>query len=70
MNESNLTIIIIGWVITGIFAIIGWVVAEVRAKKNRNLQKTIEQKKMRHDAYRAFMVEMESISKQIYMEKM
>lgn len=65
MNESNLTIIIIGWVITGIVAIIGWVLAEVRAQKNRDLRKTIEQKKMRHDAYRDFMVEMDSINKQM-----
>ena len=67
MSEQNITIIIIGWVITGIIAIIGWIVAAIRAKKNRDLRKTIEQKKMRHDAYRAFMVEMDSISKQMSM---
>lgn len=67
MSEQNITIIIIGWVITGIIAIIGWIVAAIRAKKNRDLQKAIEQKKMRHDAYRAFMIEMDSISKQMSM---
>lgn len=67
MNASNITIIIIGWIITGIIAIIGWVVAARLAKKNRDLHKSIEQKKMRHDAYRAFMVEMDSISKQMSM---
>lgn len=65
MSEQNITIIIIGWGITAIIAIIGWIVAAVIAKKNRNLQKTIEQKKMRHDAYRAFMVDLDEMAKEM-----
>lgn len=65
MKELNLTIIIIGWSLTAIIAIIGWVVAEIRAKKNRDLQKTIEQKKMRHDAYRSFMVDLDEMAKEM-----
>ncbi len=33
MSEQNIAIIIFGWVITGIIAIIGWIVAAIRAKK-------------------------------------
>lgn len=70
MSEQNITIIIIGWVITGIIAIIGWIVAAIRAKKNRNQQKAIEQKKMRHDAYRSFLKEIDAISKEMSISPM
>ena len=50
MNEIS----IIGFGITITIAIIGWVIAIIQALRNRNLQKEIEQKKLRHDAYRAF----------------
>lgn len=62
MNEEAL---IIGWIITIVVAIIGWVVAVVLSVKNRELQKDIEQKKMRHEAYLAFIKEMDAISKEI-----
>ena len=59
------TLLIIGWMITIAIAAIGWGIAIVQAVKNRNLQKTIEQKKMRHDAYRAFVKEMDAVSQEI-----
>ena len=59
------TLLIIGWMITIAIAVIGWGIAIVQAVKNRNLQKTIEQKKMRHDAYRAFVKEMDAVSQEI-----
>lgn len=62
MNEKAL---IIGWIITVAVAIIGWVIAIVLSIKNRDLQKTIEQKKMRHEAYLTFIKEMDAISKEI-----
>ena len=70
MNNQDLTIIFVGWAITGIFAIAGWIVAGVRAKKNRDLRKTIEQKKMRHDAYRSFLKEIDAISKEMSISPM
>lgn len=70
MSEQNITIIIIGWGLTAIIAIIGWIVAAVLAKKNRDLQKTIEQKKMRHDAYRSFLKEIDAISKEMSISPM
>ncbi len=63
MNEIS----IIGFGITITIAIIGWVIAIIQALRNRNLQKEIEQKKLRHDAYRAFLMEMEAVSKEISM---
>ena len=62
MTETSL---IIGWVITIAIAAIGWGIAIVQAVKNRNLQKSIEQKKMRHEAYRAFVKEMDAVSQEI-----
>ena len=65
MEEPNFTIIIIGWLITGLIAIAGWIFGAVQARKNRNLRKTIEQKKMKHDAYALFLREMDDISKEM-----
>lgn len=67
---SSQMIIIIGWIITGVIAIVGWVFVVVQARKNRNLQKTIEQKKMRHDAYRSFLKEIDAISKEMSISPM
>ena len=62
--------LIIGWVITGGIAIIGWIIAIVQSHKNQKLQKTIEQKKMRHDAYSAFLRELDGISKDMSISPM
>ena len=59
MNEQ--LVIIIGWCLTGAVAIGGWIVAGVLSAKNRKL----EQKKMRHDTYRSFMVELDEMAKDI-----
>ena len=62
--------LIIGWVITGGIAIIGPIIAIVQSHKNQKLQKTIEQKKMRHDAYSAFLRELDGISKDMSISPM
>lgn len=62
MTETSL---IIGWVITILIAVVGWGIAIIQAVKNRDLQKSIEQKKMRHEAYRAFVKEMDAVSQEI-----
>lgn len=62
MTETSL---IIGWVITIVIAVVGWGIAIIQAVKNRDLQKSIEQKKMRHEAYRAFIKEMDAVSQEI-----
>lgn len=56
---------IIGWIITVGLAVVGWMVAIVLSVKNRKLQLDIEQKKMRHEAYRTFIKEMDAISQEI-----
>lgn len=62
--------IIIGWILTGVIAIIGWIYGAVQARKNRNLQMSIEQKKMRHDAYRSFMVDLDDMAKEMSFSPM
>lgn len=62
---SSQDAIIIGWIITGIIAIIGWIFGAIQATRNRNMQKTLEQKKMRHDAYALFLREIDDISKEM-----
>ena len=62
--------LIIGWVIMGGIAIIGPIIAIVQSHKNQKLQKTIEQKKMRHDAYSAFLRELDGISKDMSISPM
>ena len=57
---------IIGWIIAIVLAVAGWIVAIVQAVKNRQLHRDIEQKKMRHEAYRTFIKEMDAISQEIY----
>ena len=56
---------IIGWIIAIFIAVVGWIVAIVLSVKNRKLQRDIEQKKMRHEAYRTFIKEMDAISQEI-----
>lgn len=68
MNSQD--IIIIGWIITGVIAMAGWIFGAIQARKNRNLRKTIEQKKMRHDAYRSFLKEIDAISKEMSISPM
>lgn len=63
MNDVS----IIGWGITITIAVVGWGIAIIQALKNRNLQKEIEVKKLRHDAYRTFIMEMDAVSKEIGM---
>ena len=67
---SEQSVIIIGWVITGVIAIIGWIYGAVQARKNRNLQMSLEQKKMRHDAYRSFMVDLDEMAKEMSFSPM
>lgn len=62
--------LIIGWMITGGIALIGWIIAIMQSYRNQNLQKTIEQKKMRHDAYGAFLREIDAISKEMSISPM
>ena len=62
---SSQDVIIIGWIITGVIAIIGWVYGAVLARKKHKLQMTLEQKKMRHDAYRSFMVDLDEMAKEM-----
>lgn len=57
---------IIGWIIAVVLAVAGWTVAIVQSVKNRKLNRDIEQKKMRHEAYRTFIKEMDAISQEIY----
>lgn len=57
---------IIGWIIAVVLAVVGWTVAIVQSVKNRKLNRDIEQKKMRHEAYRTFIKEMDAISQEIY----
>ena len=68
--EKQELIIVIGWAITGGIAIVGWIIAIVQFYKNQNLQKTIEQKKMRHDAYGIFLREIDAISKEMSISPM
>lgn len=56
---------IIGWILTAVLAVAGWVVAIVQSVKNRKLHLDIEQKKMRHEAYRTFIKDMDAISQEI-----
>ena len=60
-------VLIIGWGIIITVAVVGWGIAIIQALKNRNLQKEIEVKKLRHDAYRTFIMEMDAVSKEIGM---
>ena len=62
--------LIIGWAITGGIAVIGWIIAIVQSYRNQKLQKTIEQKKMRHDAYSNFLKELDAISKDMSISPM
>lgn len=62
--------LIIGWAITGGIAIIGWIIAIVQSYRNQKLQKTIEQKKMRHEAYSNFLKELDAISKDMSISPM
>lgn len=57
---------IIGWIIAVVLAVVGWTVAILQSVKNRKLNRDIEQKKMRHEAYRTFIKEMDAISQEIY----
>lgn len=68
--EKQELIIFIGWAITGGIAIIGWIIAIVQSYRNQKLQKTIEQKKMRHDAYGIFLREIDAISKEMSISPM
>ena len=68
--EKQELILVIGWAITGGIAIVGWIIAIVQFYKNQNLQKTIEQKKMRHDAYGIFLREIDAISKEMSISPM
>ena len=69
MDKQEL-IIFIGWAITVCIAIVGWIIAIVQFGRNQKLQKTIEQKKMRHDAYSAFLRELDGISKDMSISPM
>ena len=68
--EKQELIIVIGWAITGGIAIIGWIIAIVQSYRNQKLQKTIERKKMRHDAYGIFLREIDAISKEMSISPM
>ena len=68
--EKQELIIVIGWAITGGIAIVGWIIAIVQFGRNQKLQKTIEQKKMRHDAYGIFLREIDAISKEMSISPM
>lgn len=58
--------ILIGWIITVVIAAVGWGLAIILAWNNRKLEK----KKMCHDAYRSFMVEMDEMAKDIAFPSM
>lgn len=68
--EKQELIIVIGWAITVCIAIVGWIIAIVQFGKNQKLQKTIERKKMRHDAYGIFLREIDAISKEMSISPM
>lgn len=68
--EKQELIIVIGWAITGGIAIVGWIIAIVQFGRNQKLQKTIERKKMRHDAYGIFLREIDAISKEMSISPM
>lgn len=68
--EKQELIIVIGWAITVCIAIVGWIIAIVQFGRNQKLQKTIERKKMRHDAYGIFLREIDAISKEMSISPM
>lgn len=68
--EKQELIIFIGWAITVCIAIVGWIIAIVQFGRNQKLQKTIERKKMRHEAYSNFLKELDAISKDMSISPM
>lgn len=55
----------ITWGITILLGIGGWIFGFIQSSRVNNLQKFIEKKKMKHDAYASFLRELDDISKEM-----
>lgn len=55
----------ITWGITILLGIGGWIFGFIQSSRVNNLQKFIEEKKMKHDAYASFLRELDDISKEM-----
>lgn len=58
-------VIIIGWTITLVIAIVGWIIAILQTRKNHKLQRKLALQNHRYEAYSAFMRKLDEISKSI-----
>jgi len=57
--------VIIGWSITIIIALAGWVVASIQSRRNRRLEKANKLADRRFEAYNGFLVKMDSIAQEM-----
>ena len=55
----------ITWGITILLCIGGWIFGFIQSSRVNKLQRIIEQKKMKHDAYATFLRELDDISKEM-----